>query len=110
MWFTKWLFYSLLLKICIGLSLLFSSFVLGMFCKCFWLPRGRHLSPNTSNSRSSDSCLCLEERNRCTDNKVSLHFFLSSFLFSSLSDMYVSELTHHLKDEHKCTFLLQESI
>lgn len=77
-WFTKCLFYSLLLKICIGLLSLFSSFVLEMFCKCFLLPRGRHLSPNASNSRSDGSCLCLEAKNRCTQNKVWLDFFFLS--------------------------------
>lgn len=62
-WFTKCLFHSWLLKICIGLSLLFSSFVHDMFCKCSnFYPCGPQLSPHEWNTGSNGSSLCLEAK------------------------------------------------
>lgn len=100
-WFTKCLFYSWLLKICIGLSLLFSSFVHDMFCKCSnFHPCGLQLSPHASNTGSSGSCLCLEAKTGAHTTKSDFIFFFMS------SDQHFNELTHHLKDEHKCIFTM----
>lgn len=110
-WFTKCLLYSWLLKICIGLSLLF--FFLFFFCSRSWQvfffffanvltfhPRGLQLSPHASNTANSGSRLCLEAKNRCTHNRVWL-------LLSS--DQHFSERTHHVRDEHKCVFYYRET-
>lgn len=85
-WFTKCLFYSWLLKICIGLSLLFSSFVHDMFCKCSnFHPRGLQLSPHASNTASSGSCLCLEAKTGAhTTSLISLFCLQISTSVSSL--------------------------
>lgn len=87
-YFTKCLFYSWLIKICIGLYLLFSSFVHHMFCKCSnFHPRGLQLSPRAP---STASCLCLEATTTHVD-----------FIFVLSSDQHLS---HHVKVERRYTF------
>lgn len=96
-WLTKCLFYSWLLKICTGLSLLFSSFVHDMFCKCsYFHPCGLQLSPHASNTGSSGRCVCLEA-------KTGAHTTNSDAIFLS-SNQHFAELTFHQRDEHKCIF------
>lgn len=96
-WLTKCLFYSWLLKICTGLSLLFSSFVHDMFCKCsYFHPCGLQLSPHASNTGSSGRCVCLEA-------KTGAHTTNSDAIFLS-SNQHFAELTFHQRDEHKYIF------
>lgn len=98
-WFTKCLLYSLLLKICTGLSLLFSCLfflwdVLQMFpadCIC-------HHMHQTGEALEA-ACALRQKTGARTTKSDSLFSFLPT-----LSDEHISEFTPHLKDEHKCTF------
>lgn len=87
-WFTKCLFYGWLLKICIGLSLLPSSFVHVMFCKCSNLhPCGLQLSPHASSTASSGSCLCLEAKTGAHTTKSDSFFFFCLQISTSVSSL-----------------------
>lgn len=84
-WFTKCLFYSWLLKICIGLSFVSSSFVRGMFWKCSCFPADCICHHMHQTVEAQGRCLCLEAKNRCTHNKVWLPFFSSQMSTSVCS-------------------------
>lgn len=92
-WLTKCLFYSWLLKICTGLSLLFSSFVHDMFCKCsYFHPCGLQLSPHASNTGSSGRCVCLEAKTGAhTQQTLTPYFCLQ--ISTSLSSLFIREMS-----------------
>lgn len=93
-WLTKCLFYSWLLKICTGLSLLFSSFVRDVFCKCsYFRPCGLQLSPHASNTGSSGRCVCLEAKTGAhTTNSDAIFLSSKSALFIRETSINVSLL------------------
>lgn len=101
-WFTKCLFYSWLLKICTGLSLLPPSFCSRRVLQLF------------STSIPAD-CIChrmhqalraveatCAQRQKQVHTQQSLTFCCRCLPLSS--DEHFSGLTHHVKDAHKCCF------
>lgn len=109
-WLTKCLFYSWLLKICTGLSLLFSSFVHDMFCKCsYFHPCGLQLSPHASNTGSSGRCVCLEAKTGAHTTNSDAIFLSSNQHFAELTfiretSINVSLLQGNIQQEDSCIY------
>lgn len=92
-WFTKCLFYGWLLKICIGLSLLLSSFCSWHVLQMFQLPSLRTAAVTTCIKHCKQWKLLVPGgKNRCTHDKVWLHFF-SLQISTSISSLIIWQMS-----------------